>query len=159
MQGVDSKLNGISNFISQVSGGNGGEMLGGFFNNLIQGNIRGMGIMGLVLSAFLLFGRFGWMGKLAGAILAMMTIGNNAGVRQQQRVSGGNQGIAVGSQNMGQGTEVGHQNIEYPNANVAQIPGQNSSIQGSIGIQAGSRPTESIDISSQEPEQIHRSRR
>ena len=33
---------------------------------------------GLVLSAFLVFGRFGWMAKLAGAMLAMMTIGNNS---------------------------------------------------------------------------------
>ena len=37
-----------------------------------------MGVMGLVLSAFLVFGRFGWMAKLAGAMLAMMTIGNNS---------------------------------------------------------------------------------
>ncbi|MBR3409627.1 MAG: hypothetical protein IKG94_02460, partial [Candidatus Methanomethylophilaceae archaeon] len=36
------------------------------------------GVMGLVLSAFMVFGRFGWMAKLAGAVLAMMTIGNNS---------------------------------------------------------------------------------
>ena len=53
-------------------------MMGGFFQNLTHGNVSGMGVMGLVLSAFLVFGRFGWMAKLAGAMLAMMTIGNNS---------------------------------------------------------------------------------
>ena len=77
-ENVDGKLNGISCFISDVSSGNGGEMLGGFLGNLTHGNVSGMGVMGLVLSSFLVFGRFGWMAKLAGAMLAMMTIGNNS---------------------------------------------------------------------------------
>jgi tetrahydromethanopterin S-methyltransferase subunit B len=77
-ENVDGKLNGISSFLSDVSSGNGGEMMGGFFQNLTHGNVSGMGVMGLVLSAFLVFGRFGWMAKLAGAMLAMMTIGNNS---------------------------------------------------------------------------------
>ena len=77
-ENVDGKLNGISSFLSDVSSGNGGEMLGGFLQNLSHGNVSGMGVMGLVLSAFLIFGRFGWMAKLAGAMLAMMTIGNNS---------------------------------------------------------------------------------
>ena len=77
-ENVDGKLNGISSFISDVSSGNGGEMLGGFLDNLTHGNVSGMGVMGLVLSSFLIFGRFGWMAKLAGAMLAMMTIGNNS---------------------------------------------------------------------------------
>ena len=77
-ENVDGKLNGISSFLSDVSSGNGGEMLGGFLGNLTHGNVSGMGIMGLVLSAFLVFGRFGWLAKLAGAMLAMMTIGNNS---------------------------------------------------------------------------------
>ena len=77
-ENVDGKLNGISSFLSDVSSGNGGEMLGGFLGNLAHGNISGLGIMGLALSAFLVFGRFGWMAKIAGAMLAMMTIGNNS---------------------------------------------------------------------------------
>ena len=77
-ENVDSKLNGISSFLSDVSSGNGGEMLGGFLQNLTHGKVSGMGVMGLVLSAFLIFGRFGWMAKIAGAMLAMMTIGNNS---------------------------------------------------------------------------------
>lgn len=75
---VDSKLNGISSFLSDVSSGNGGQMLGGFLQNLTHGNVSGMGVMGLVLSSFLVFGRFGWMARIAGAVLAMMTIGNNS---------------------------------------------------------------------------------
>lgn len=82
MGNMDSKMNGVSSFISQVTSGEGGNMLGGFFSNLTKGNVSGMSIMGLVLSAFLLFGRFGWMGKIAGALLAMMTIGNNSSQRQ-----------------------------------------------------------------------------
>ena len=77
-ENVDGKLNGISSFFSDVSSGNGGEMLGGFLGNLAHGNVSGLGIMGLALSAFLVFGRFGWMAKIAGAMLAMMTIGNNS---------------------------------------------------------------------------------
>ena len=34
--------------------------------------------MGLVAAAFMVFGRFGWMSKIAGALLGMMIIGNNA---------------------------------------------------------------------------------
>lgn len=84
MDNVDSNLNGVSNFLGSITSGNGGDMLGNFFCNLTHGNVSGLSIMGLVLSAFLLFGRFGWMGKIAGAVLAMMMIGNNARAVQQQ---------------------------------------------------------------------------
>ena len=47
--GIDSKLDGVSNFLRQAA-------------------------------AYLIFGRFGWLGKIAGAFLGMMLIGNNAGV-------------------------------------------------------------------------------
>lgn len=42
--------------------------------------MSGLSIAGLVAAAFLIFGRFGWLGKIAGAFLGMMLIGNNAGV-------------------------------------------------------------------------------
>ena len=42
--------------------------------------LTGKSIAGLVAAAFLIFGRFGWLGKIAGAFLGMMLIGNNAGV-------------------------------------------------------------------------------
>ena len=84
MGNVEDKVNGVSNFLGNMSSGNGGEMMGGFLNNVVKGNVSGLGITGLVLSAFLLFGRFGWMGKIAGALMAMMTIGNNSSVMQNQ---------------------------------------------------------------------------
>ena len=73
--GIDNKLNGVSNFLRQASGGGGLDMFGNFFRNLGSGNVSG-----LVAAAFLIFGRFGWLGKIAGAFLGMMLIGNNAGV-------------------------------------------------------------------------------
>lgn len=78
--GIDNKLNGVSNFLRQASGGGGLDMLGNFFRNLGSGNVSGLSIAGLVAAAFLIFGRFGWLGKIAGAFLGMMLIGNNAGV-------------------------------------------------------------------------------
>lgn len=78
--GIDSKLGGVSNFLRGASGGGLPDMLGGFFRNLGQGNVSGLSIAGLVAAAFLIFGRFGWLGKIAGALLGMMLIGNNAGI-------------------------------------------------------------------------------
>ncbi len=57
-------------------------MIGNFFSNLGKGNVSGLSIAGLVVSAMLVFGRFGWLGKIAGAVLAMMMIGNNSRVSQ-----------------------------------------------------------------------------
>ena len=75
---ADSRLGGISSFISDMSSGNGLDRLEGFLDNLLHGRVSGLGMMGLVLSAFLIFGRSGWMGKIAGVMLAMMTVGNNS---------------------------------------------------------------------------------
>mgnify|MGYP000850260495 FL=1 len=79
---ADSKWNGISNFLGNMTGGNGGNMFSNFFSNLFSGNVSGMSMLGLVASAFLVFGRFGWMGKIAGALLGMMMIGNNASLNE-----------------------------------------------------------------------------
>lgn len=78
--GIDSKLDGVSNFLRGASGGGLLDMFGNFFRNLGQGNVSGLNIAGLVAAAFLIFGRFGWLGKIAGAFLGMMLIGNNAGI-------------------------------------------------------------------------------
>ena len=78
--GIDNKLNGVSNFLRQASGGGGLDMFGNFCRSLGSGNVSGLSIAGLVAAAFLIFGRFGWLGKIAGAFLGMMLIGNNAGV-------------------------------------------------------------------------------
>lgn len=80
---LSSSFDGISNFLSGVSGGNAGNMFGNFISNLVRGNVSGMSIVGLVAAAFLVFGRFGWLGKITGALLSMMLIGNNIGRPQE----------------------------------------------------------------------------
>ncbi len=82
VNGANSNLNGINNFLGNMSGGNGGNMFSNFFSNLFSGNVSGMSMLGLVASAFLIFGRFGWLGKIAGVLLGMMMIGNNACLNQ-----------------------------------------------------------------------------
>lgn len=82
---VNSKWDGINNFFRNMTGGTGGDMISNFFGNIGRGNVSGLGIMGLVAAAFMVFGRFGWMSKIAGALLGMMIIGNNA--RASQSVS------------------------------------------------------------------------
>lgn len=77
---IGSSLNGVSNFIGQATGGGLGNMIGGFFSNLGRGNVSGLSIAGLIAAAFLVFGRTGWLGKIAGLFLGMMLIGNNAGL-------------------------------------------------------------------------------
>ncbi len=82
VNGANSNLSGINNFLGNMSGGNGGNMFSNFFSNLFSGNVSGMSMLGLVASAILIFGRFGWLGKIAGVLLGMMMIGNNASLNQ-----------------------------------------------------------------------------
>lgn len=86
---VDNKFSGISDFLRNLSGGGAGDMIGNFFGNISRGNVSGLSIVGLVAAAFMVFGRFGWMSKIAGALLGMMIIGNNSRVIQMQP-GGGN---------------------------------------------------------------------
>lgn len=74
---VDGGLGGITKFFQGLFSGNGGNMLGDFFSNLGSGKVSGLGIAGLIGAALLIFGRFGWFGKIAGALLGMFVIGNN----------------------------------------------------------------------------------
>lgn len=69
-----------TNFLREASGGGLFNMLSGFLRNLGGGNVSGLNIAGLIAAAYLVFGRFGWLGKIAGLFLGMMLIGNNAGV-------------------------------------------------------------------------------
>ena len=80
MGDINSKWSGMSNFFRGIFGGNGLEMFGNFFKNLGKGNVSGLSIVGLLAAGLMIFGRFGWLGKIGGALLAMMLIGNNAGV-------------------------------------------------------------------------------
>lgn len=79
---LNDSLGGVGTFLKEVTGGNGLDMMGNFFGNLGKGNVSGLSIMGLLASALLIFGRFGWLGKIAGAVLGMMLIGNNSKVQQ-----------------------------------------------------------------------------
>lgn len=75
---------GIGTFLGNLTGGNGLDMFGNFFSNLGKGNVSGLGMVGLVASALLVFGRFGWLGKIGGLLLGMMLIGNNSRIEQKQ---------------------------------------------------------------------------
>lgn len=77
LTGVNGGLSGVKNFFQGILSGNGGNMLGDFFSNLSSGKVSGLGIAGLIGAALLIFGRFGWFGKIAGALLGMLVIGNN----------------------------------------------------------------------------------
>lgn len=84
---LSSTLNGASNFLGSISSGNGGNMLGNFFSNLAHGKVSGLSIVGLIAGAFLVFGRTGWLGKIAGIFLTMMMIGNNTQRLQEASVT------------------------------------------------------------------------
>lgn len=84
---LSSTLDGTSNFLSGVSNGNAGSMLGNFFSNLAHGKVSGLSIIGLIAGAFLVFGRTGWLGKIAGIFLTMMMIGNNTQRMQEASVT------------------------------------------------------------------------
>ena len=77
---------GIGSFLGNLTNGNGLDMFGNFFSNLGKGNVSGLGMLGLVASALLVFGRFGWLGKIGGLLLGMMLIGNNSRIEQKQPV-------------------------------------------------------------------------
>ena len=79
---LNQTWSGIGTFLGNLTGGNGLDMFGNFFSNLGKGNVSGLGILGLVASALLVFGRFGWLGKIGGLLLGMMLIGNNSRIEQ-----------------------------------------------------------------------------
>lgn len=79
-----SIMNGISDFMHNMNGGQGGSMFGNFFSNIFSGNVSGMSIAGLLAAGLMIFGRTGFLGKIAGALLAMMLIGNNSRLAQAQ---------------------------------------------------------------------------
>lgn len=75
---------GVGEFVGNVVGGTGTNMFGNLFSNIFSGKVSMLSMLGLVASSMLLFGRFGWVGKIAGALLGMMLVGNNSKVVQQQ---------------------------------------------------------------------------
>lgn len=85
VNGVASNMSGIGNFMHSISTGNVGDMFGNLFSNITSGKVGGMSLLGLVAAAFMTFGRFGWLSKIAGVLLGMYIIGNNS--RAQQAVN------------------------------------------------------------------------
>ena len=85
VNGVASNMSGIGNFMHSISTGNVGDMFGNLFSNITSGKVGGMSLLGLVAAAFMTFGRFGWLSKIAGVLLGMYSIGTNS--RAQQAVN------------------------------------------------------------------------
>ena len=85
VSGASSAWGGIGSFLKDMLGGNGLNMFGNFFGNIGKGNVSGLSMLGLVASSLLVFGRFGWLGKIAGALMGMMLIGSNSrGIQTEQ---------------------------------------------------------------------------
>lgn len=82
VQQANSTFGGIPKFLKNMSGGKGTDMFGNFFTNLTNGNVSGLSIVGLLAAGMMIFGRFGWLGKIGGALLAMMLIGNHSALTQ-----------------------------------------------------------------------------
>ena len=82
MGDMNSKWSGMTNFFQGLFSGNGIDMFKNFFSNLSKGNVSGLSLAGLVAAAYLVFGRGGFLGKLAGTMLALMLIGNNSNLNQ-----------------------------------------------------------------------------
>lgn len=76
-------LQGIGNFLRNMFGGNGMNMFANFFNNIGSGNVSGIGIGALIAAGYMIFGRTGLLGKIGGALVAMMMIGGNS--QRQER--------------------------------------------------------------------------
>lgn len=116
---TSSAYPGMNQMMGQMSG-NGlmGGLMGGMNNavNAISGgNVSKMNIASLLLSAYMMFGRFGWLGKAASLMLGGMTL-NNINNRQQP-VYHQQQGYQQ-SQGMGQLVQATTRQMPSP----AQIP-------------------------------------
>lgn len=68
---VGSLMNGMNNAVNSISGG----------------NVSKMNLAGLLLSAYMMFGRFGWLGKAASMMLGGMTLNSINNHRQTQQQS------------------------------------------------------------------------
>lgn len=77
-----SMIDGISDFMQNMTGGQGGNMFSNFFSNIFKGNVSGLSIAGLLAAGLMIFGRTGFLGKIGGVLLAMMLIGNNSRITQ-----------------------------------------------------------------------------
>lgn len=76
--GMGSMLSGLKGMVGDLFGGGGLGRIASFFDNICKGNVSGMSMFGLVAAGLLAFGRFGWLGKIAGLLMSLMIIGNNS---------------------------------------------------------------------------------
>ena len=68
----------LSNLLSPLKG------IGNMFSGLFNGNSSGLGIGTLVAAGFLMFGNFGWLGKIGSVLLAMLGMNMLTGNSSQQ---------------------------------------------------------------------------
>ncbi len=52
--------------------------IAGFLSNLAEGNVSGLSLAGLLVAAMMVFGRFGWLGKVGGALLGLLIMSGNS---------------------------------------------------------------------------------
>lgn len=85
---VGSFTEGAGNAKDAISSIMGGESsmnrIGNFFSNLVNGNVSGLGIAGLVAGAMLLFGRSGLMGKISGLLMLTTLALANSNIQEPQ---------------------------------------------------------------------------
>lgn len=74
----------LGNFVSALSNVFGG--VGRMFNGLTGGNVSGLGIAGLIASAYLVFGRSGLLGKAGGLLMGIMLLSGMGRQHQAQNL-------------------------------------------------------------------------
>lgn len=97
---VNSSWGGMTKFFRGLFNGDGVDMVGNFFKNMSNGNVSGLSIAGLVAAAFMVFGRFGWLAKIAGAMLGFMMLGNNSSVNLENKPTENRQQETANTQGM-----------------------------------------------------------
>lgn len=85
----NSFFDGTGNLMGSINQNGAVNTAGNFMGNLFSGNVSGASLAGLLASAWLLMGRFGWMGRMAGALFGSMILGNNVGNNQQMAQANG----------------------------------------------------------------------
>lgn len=83
---LQSNLSDIGQSVAGTASGLTGT--GGFMQNLLKGNVSTLGVAALVASAFMLFGRHGILGKLAGLALGAMVLSNGLNIFQRSSDAG-----------------------------------------------------------------------
>lgn len=70
----------VGNFHGSASGmsdGNSVSTLGNFLGHVTSGHISGLSVVGMLLSAYMLFGRTGILGKVGGLLLGMLALSSS----------------------------------------------------------------------------------